>query len=198
MPPPRRRLVIQWTANGQARFIEYVGVDHGRRHIFVAEEFMYRANIIAILQEVCSETAPREKLRSRGRRVWIPFEIICKLSFEKSPVSLVNASARDQAILGRKRLRPVVGGCTAEHCKYRFRLQARARMCGASSAQKSVITRDCEPARRGDRFPKPRTTILFYDQPFHLTWCGDRHGSGSFPLPVLAMKCAGFHRDVRR
>jgi hypothetical protein len=62
---------------------------------------------------------------------------------------------------------------------------------------KFAIAPSQSPARETRTLPK-RNSIFFCDRPFRRTYCGDRDASDSFPLPVLAMKCAGFHRDVRR
>ena len=59
MPPPCRRLIIQRTGNDHTRFIERVGVDHCRGHIFVTQQLLHGANIISILQQMCSETVPK-------------------------------------------------------------------------------------------------------------------------------------------
>ena len=61
MPPGRRRLVVQWAADGEARLIKHVGVDHRRGHVLVAKQFLHRANIIPVLQQMCSETVPPRK-----------------------------------------------------------------------------------------------------------------------------------------
>jgi hypothetical protein len=61
VPPPCRRLAIQRTPDGDARFIKHVRVDHRGRHIFVTEQFLHSANIIPVFQQVSSKTvAPRK------------------------------------------------------------------------------------------------------------------------------------------
>ena len=58
MPPPCRRLVIQWTADDHARFVEHVGVDHCSRHLLVTEQFLHSADIIPVFQQMRSKTMP--------------------------------------------------------------------------------------------------------------------------------------------
>src|SRR5882724_5273955 len=58
MPPPCRRSVIQWTADDHARFVEYVGINHGRGHVFVAEQFLHSSDIITVFQQMRSKTMP--------------------------------------------------------------------------------------------------------------------------------------------
>lgn len=50
--------LIQWTSDGQAAALENMSIDHGGAHIFVAEEFLYGADVVAGLQEVGSEGMP--------------------------------------------------------------------------------------------------------------------------------------------
>ena len=56
MPPPCRRLVIERTPDGDARFIKHVRVDHCGRHIFVTEQFLHSADIISVFQQMSSKT----------------------------------------------------------------------------------------------------------------------------------------------
>ena len=56
MPPPPRRLVIQRTPDGDARFIKHVRVDHRGQHIFVTEQFLHSADIIPVFQQMSSKT----------------------------------------------------------------------------------------------------------------------------------------------
>ena len=48
-------LAIQRAAHAQRTLIEHMGVDHGGADIFVAEEFLDGANVIAVFQEVGGE-----------------------------------------------------------------------------------------------------------------------------------------------
>ena len=48
-------LAIQGAADGQAAAIEDVGVNHRRFHVLVAKEFLHRADIVAILQQMRSK-----------------------------------------------------------------------------------------------------------------------------------------------
>jgi hypothetical protein len=41
-------LEIEWTAYGSAAALEYMCIDHGGADIFVSQEFLHRANIIAV------------------------------------------------------------------------------------------------------------------------------------------------------
>jgi hypothetical protein len=60
--PPRRRLVIERAANGQARFVEDVRVDHHRRHTFTSEQFLNRTKVLTGLQQMGSKTVPVKSL----------------------------------------------------------------------------------------------------------------------------------------
>jgi len=44
--------LIEWTPDCQTRLIEDLGVDHRCGDIGVTEEFLHRADVIAILQQV--------------------------------------------------------------------------------------------------------------------------------------------------
>ena len=41
--------------------VQYIGVNHCGRDILVTEQFLQSANIIAILQQMCSEAVPPRK-----------------------------------------------------------------------------------------------------------------------------------------
>ena len=45
----RKRLAVEGGFDGEAAALENVGVDHGGFDIFVSEEFLYGANVVAIL-----------------------------------------------------------------------------------------------------------------------------------------------------
>jgi hypothetical protein len=58
-PISRQASEIQWTLHlfeGPARHT--VGVDHGRPHIRMPEQFLYRADVVICLKQVRSETVP--------------------------------------------------------------------------------------------------------------------------------------------
>jgi len=46
---------IEWAANGETAALQHVGVDHGGLDVFVAEQFLDRANVIAVFEEVGGE-----------------------------------------------------------------------------------------------------------------------------------------------
>ena len=49
-------LWIERAAHPLAAMLEYMGVDHGGLDILVSQEFLHRANIIAIFEQMCGET----------------------------------------------------------------------------------------------------------------------------------------------
>jgi len=48
-------VLVQRAANGQGASIEDVSINHRRFHILVSEQFLHRADIIAVLQQVGGE-----------------------------------------------------------------------------------------------------------------------------------------------
>lgn len=54
-----RHLSVEWAAHAQARFGHDVRVDHGCLDIFVAEQFLHGANVVAVLQQVRRERVPQ-------------------------------------------------------------------------------------------------------------------------------------------
>lgn len=50
--------LIQRAADATPTAIQDMGVDHGGRHIAVAQQFLDGPNVIAGLQEVCGERVP--------------------------------------------------------------------------------------------------------------------------------------------
>jgi len=51
----RRSNLIQRTANPAPTAIHHMGVDHGRGHVAVAQQFLHRADVVTRLQQVGSE-----------------------------------------------------------------------------------------------------------------------------------------------
>jgi hypothetical protein len=48
-------LQIQGRAHGQAAALEHVGVDHGRLDVFVAQQFLDGADVVAVFEQVGGE-----------------------------------------------------------------------------------------------------------------------------------------------
>lgn len=46
---------VKGAANSPASFVEDMGVDHGCRNVFVAEQFLHRANVIAVFKQMGGE-----------------------------------------------------------------------------------------------------------------------------------------------
>jgi hypothetical protein len=44
--------LIQGTAHGQSAAIQHMRIDHRRFHIFMAQEFLHRPDIIALLEQM--------------------------------------------------------------------------------------------------------------------------------------------------
>ena len=45
----RKRLAVEGGFDGEAAALEDVGVDHGGFYVFVSEEFLYGADVVAVL-----------------------------------------------------------------------------------------------------------------------------------------------------
>lgn len=50
---------VQRAAHGQAAAVEDVGIDHCRLHVLVAEQFLDRADVVTVLQEVGGEAVAK-------------------------------------------------------------------------------------------------------------------------------------------
>ena len=46
---------IEWAANGEAAALEHVGIDHRGLDVLVAEQFLDRADVVAVLEEMGGE-----------------------------------------------------------------------------------------------------------------------------------------------
>jgi hypothetical protein len=46
---------VEWTAHGAAAALKYVGVNHRRLDIFVAQQFLYRSDVVTGLEQVSGE-----------------------------------------------------------------------------------------------------------------------------------------------
>lgn len=53
------RLIVQRAAHGQAAALEDMGVDHGRLHVLMPEEFLHSADVVMRLQEMSGEGVAR-------------------------------------------------------------------------------------------------------------------------------------------
>jgi len=57
---------VHWTLDAFAATVQDVSINHRRRHVFVTQQFLNRADVIAILQQVRRERMPK---RMRGCRL---------------------------------------------------------------------------------------------------------------------------------
>ena len=57
---------VNWTPDAFAATVQDVSINHRRRHVFMAQQFLNRADVIAILQKVRGERMPQ---RMRGCRL---------------------------------------------------------------------------------------------------------------------------------
>jgi hypothetical protein len=56
--PLRRRyawLGVEWAADSPAAALQHVRVEHGGTDVLVSQEFLHRADIVAIFQQMCGE-----------------------------------------------------------------------------------------------------------------------------------------------
>ena len=51
--------IVKRGTDGGSATIEHVGVDHGGFDILVPKQFLYRANIVAVFEEVCGEAVSK-------------------------------------------------------------------------------------------------------------------------------------------
>ena len=51
----RSRSSIQRPLDSSSSSIEHIRIDHGRAHIFVAQQVLHSANIVTVFEKMCSE-----------------------------------------------------------------------------------------------------------------------------------------------
>ena len=56
---------IGWASDTFAASIQDVCVDHGRSHIGVAQQFLYRANVVTVFKQVRRERMPQRMTARR-------------------------------------------------------------------------------------------------------------------------------------
>src|SRR5712671_4611421 len=70
-PPPHptywaaRFLSVQRTLHPKARLIEHMGIDHGRRHILMPQEFLNSSDVVSILEQMGREGMAKSVARRR-------------------------------------------------------------------------------------------------------------------------------------
>jgi hypothetical protein len=47
---------VKWTMDPTSSTLQHMGIDHGGTHVLVSQEFLHRPDIIAVLQQMRSET----------------------------------------------------------------------------------------------------------------------------------------------
>ena len=52
-------LIIEGRADGEAAALEDMGVDHGGTHVFVAEQFLDGANVVAGFEQMSGKGIPK-------------------------------------------------------------------------------------------------------------------------------------------
>ena len=57
---PANRSSVQRTSYSQPRLLHHVRIDLRRRHVFVTEQFLHRANIAAAFQQMRGETVTQQ------------------------------------------------------------------------------------------------------------------------------------------
>ena len=65
MPPPCRLLIVQRTADGQTRFSQDVGVNHGRGNVLMSQKLLDRTDVVATFKQMRGKTVP-ERVTTRG------------------------------------------------------------------------------------------------------------------------------------
>ena len=59
--------LIEGAADGQSRFVQHMSVNHRRRNVLVAEEFLHSTDVVAVFEQMCGEAVP-ERVATRSLR----------------------------------------------------------------------------------------------------------------------------------